>query len=115
MNSPGGDNYAGGGGPQTATGAFNANKTTAKSAEELKKARETRAAEALKMKDDQLRILSEQNAQLLSTLDKVEEESNVIQTEKMKIEQENRSLRDSNFELQSKARAAETQAKRMTQ
>ena len=113
MQSPGGD--VGGGGPQSMASSFAANKTTAKSAEELKKARETRAAEALKMKDDQLRILSDQNAQLLSTLDKVEEESNVIQTEKMKIEQENRSLRDSNFELQSKSRAAETQAKRMTQ
>jgi myosin protein heavy chain len=32
--------------------------------------------------------------------------------EKLAVEQENRSLRDSNFELQSKARAAETQAKR---
>jgi len=33
--------------------------------------------------------------------------------EKLAVEQENRSLRDSNFELQSKARAAETHAKRM--
>ena len=32
--------------------------------------------------------------------------------EKLAVEQENRSLRDTNFELQSKARAAETQAKR---
>lgn len=33
--------------------------------------------------------------------------------EKLSVEQENRTLRDNNFELQSKARAAETQAKRM--
>ena len=33
--------------------------------------------------------------------------------EKLAIEQENRSIRDNNFELQSKARAAETQAKHM--
>lgn len=46
-------------------------RNTAKSGEELKKGRETRAAEALRMKDDQLRILAEQNANLLSNLDKV--------------------------------------------
>jgi chromosome segregation ATPase len=85
----------------------------AKSADELKKARESRAADALKMKDEQLRILSEQNASLLQSLDKVEDEANSIQMEKLAIEQENRSIRDSNFELQSKARAAETQSKRM--
>jgi uncharacterized phage infection (PIP) family protein YhgE len=65
------------------------------------------------MKDEQLRILSEQNASLLSALDKVEDEANTIQMEKLAIEQENRSIRDSNFELQSRARAAETQSKRM--
>lgn len=46
-------------------------RSTAKSAEELKKARESRASEALKMKDEQLRILSDQNATLLQNLDKV--------------------------------------------
>ena len=86
----------------------------AKSADELKKARESRAADALKMKDEQLRILSEQNASLLQSLDKVEDEANSIQMEKLAIEQENRSIRDNNFELQSKARAAETQSKRMS-
>ena len=89
-------------------------KMMAKSADELKKARESRAADALKMKDEQLRILSEQNASLLQSLDKVEDEANSIQMEKLAIEQENRSIRDNNFELQSKARAAETQSKRMT-
>jgi len=89
-------------------------KLAAKSADELKKARESRAADALRMKDEQLRILSEQNANLLQALDKVEDEANSIQMEKLAIEQENRSIRDSNFELQSKARAAETQSKRMT-
>ena len=46
-------------------------RNTAKSADELKKARESRAAEALKMKDEQLRILSDQNSALLQNLDKV--------------------------------------------
>ena len=44
---------------------------TAKSAEELKKSRESRAADAIKMKDEQLRILSDQNSNLLQSLDKV--------------------------------------------
>ena len=88
-------------------------RNTAKTADELKQAREARAADALKMKDEQLRILADQNSNLLSSLDKVEDEANAIQMEKIAIEQENRSLRDSNFELQSKTRAAETQSKRM--
>eukprot|EP01038_Epipyxis_sp_PR26KG_P009467 gene9467-12754_t len=88
-------------------------RNTAMSGEELRKARESRAADALKMKDEQLKILSEQNASLLKTLDKLEEEANTIQLEKLAVEQENRSVRDSNFELQSKARAAETLSKRM--
>jgi hypothetical protein len=52
------------------------------------------------MKDEQLRILSDQNAQLLANLDKVEEDANNIQMEKLAVEEENRSLRDVNFELQ---------------
>ena len=46
-------------------------RNTAKSSDELKQARESRAAEALRMKDEQLRILTEQNATLLAALDKV--------------------------------------------
>lgn len=47
------------------------NRGMAMTTDELRKARETRAADALRMKDEQLRILSEQNANLLKTLDKV--------------------------------------------
>jgi len=88
-------------------------RNTAKSADELKQARESRAAEALRMKDEQLRILAQQNETLIASLDKVEEEANTIQMAKLSVEQENRTLRDNNFELQSKSRAAETQSKRM--
>ena len=56
---------------------YQAARVVPKSAEELKKARETRAAEALRMKEEQLRILSDQNASLLSTLDKVNTPQNV--------------------------------------
>lgn len=47
------------------------NRSAAMTTDELRKARESRAAEALRMKDDQLRILTEQNANLLKTLDRV--------------------------------------------
>ncbi len=52
------------------------------------------------MKDEQLRILAGQNTQLLSNLDKVEEDASNLQMEKLAVEEENRSLRDMNFELQ---------------
>ncbi len=46
-------------------------RNTAKTTDELRKARESRASEALRMKDEQLKILSDQNASLLASLDKV--------------------------------------------
>ena len=42
----------------------------------------------------------------------MEEDLNNLQLQKLSVEQENRSVRDSNFELQSKARSAETISKR---
>ena len=64
------------------------------------------------MKDEQLKVLTDQNSQLLRALDAMEEEANRIQTGKLATEEENRKLRDQNFELRNKARAAETQAKK---
>ena len=69
--------------------------------------RDSRAQEAIRMKDEQLRILTDQNSHLLKSLDQVEEEANTMQLEKLAIEEEDRKLRDQNFELQSKARAAD--------
>ena len=46
-------------------------RSTARSGEEMRKARESRAAEALRMKDAQYKILSDQNTNLLESLDKV--------------------------------------------
>ena len=46
-------------------------RNTAMSAEELRKARESRAAEALKMKDDQISMLTSQNSALLDSLNSV--------------------------------------------
>ena len=61
-----------------------------RSVADLRAARESRANEALKMKDEQLRILTEQNNQLLGSLDQAEEEANSIQMEKLAVEEENR-------------------------
>ena len=80
-----------------------------RSIQDLHAAKENRASEALKMKDEQIRILSEQNNKLLSSLDRAEEELGTFQLEKLTIEEENRTLRVSNFELQLKARSAEGQ------
>lgn len=70
--------------------------------------RDTRAAEALAMKDEQLRILGEQNGKLLASLNAMDDELQTLKATKLRLEDDNRSLRDLNFELQSKARAAET-------
>merc|ERR1719181_495774 len=78
----------------------------------FEQARQTRTMETIKMKDEQLRILADQNSQLLKSLDTVEEEANGVQLEKLAVEEENRTVRDQNFELQSKARAAESQLKK---
>ncbi len=40
--------------------------------------RDSRAQEAIRMKDEQLRILTDQNSHLLKSLDQVEEEANTM-------------------------------------
>jgi hypothetical protein len=77
--------------------------------------RESRAAEALRMKDEQIRVLQEQNSHLLRSLDQVEEESNRLQLEKLAAEDEARRLREQNYELQSKARAESSALKKVQQ
>lgn len=47
------------------------NRGAAMSTDDLRRQRESRAADALRMKDDQLSMLSEQNRTLLGSLDKV--------------------------------------------
>ena len=49
--------------------------------------RDSRAQEAIRMKDEQLRILTDQNSHLLKSLDQVEEEANTMQLEKLAIEE----------------------------
>ncbi|GLD95330.1 hypothetical protein PINS_up003974 [Pythium insidiosum] len=78
-----------------------------------KGSKESRANEALAMKDEQMRILSEQNSHLLTSLNVMDDELNTLKMAKLHLEEENRSLRDHNFELQSKTRAAETNLKKV--
>ncbi|KAL7533302.1 hypothetical protein ACHAXR_005161 [Thalassiosira sp. AJA248-18] len=59
------------------------------------------------MKQEQIRILSSQNSELISSLDRAEEELGTLQHERLTLEEENRSLRESNFELQAKTKSAE--------
>jgi chromosome segregation ATPase len=80
-----------------------------RSIQELQTAKESRASDTLKMKDEQIRILTEQNNKLLASLDKTEEELSTFQLEKLTIEEENRTLRQSNFELQTRSKSAEGQ------
>lgn len=48
--------------------------------------KDSRVAEAFRIKDEQLKILSEQNAQLLKTLDQLEDQNNRLSMEKLAVE-----------------------------
>lgn len=56
------------------------------------------------MKDEQLRIITAQNTQLLQSLDRVEQEASQLQMEKIASEEECKKLKDANYELTSKHR-----------
>lgn len=84
-----------------------------RSTEDLKKQRESRAAESLRVKDEQIRLLQEQNTNLVDALDRLEDEAQTICSEKAAIEKENQKLRDNVAEFQSRARAAEATAGRV--
>ena len=81
-------------------------------ADGFRAARESRANDALMMKDEQVRILAAENSQLLSNLDRVEQEASGIHLEKLAADEENRILQEQAFELQSKAHAADEQLRK---
>ena len=60
-----------------------------------------------RMKDDQCRILSLHNSELISSLNRAEEDLDTLQREQQKLEEENKALRESNFNLQAKTSSAE--------
>ena len=96
-------------GPMTGSNANQSVALGSRSIQELQTAKESRASEALKIKDEQIRILSEQNDKLLSSLDRTEEELSSFQLEKLTIEEDNRNLRQSNLDLQGRTKSAEGQ------
>jgi myosin protein heavy chain len=89
-------------GPTMDENGYHPNALGSRSIQDLQMSKESRATDALKMKDEQIRILTEQNNKLLSSLDHTEEELSTFQLEKLTIEEENRTLRQSNFELQAR-------------
>jgi myosin protein heavy chain len=80
---------------------------------DIKNARETRTSEALRIKDEQIRILTDQNNKLLEAIEKGEEEISAIQLEKLHVDDENRNLRESIFSFQSKAKVTTSEYERL--
>ena len=59
---------------------------------EIRTFRVNRTAEVLQVKDEQIRLITEQNEKLLEAVASAEDEINTIQVEKLRVEEENRSL-----------------------
>jgi chromosome segregation ATPase len=73
-----------------------------------------RSSEAMRIKDEQLRMLQEQNSRLLTSLDTFEAEISALSGAKSKLEDENRRLKDNVFELSTKMGATEASRARMS-
>lgn len=61
-----------------------------------------------KMKEEQCRILSSQNNELIASLDRAEEELETLQRERITLQKDNKALREGNFDLQARTKSAET-------
>ncbi len=77
-----------------------------RSIHDLDSAKQRSMSESLKMKDEQIRILTEQNKELTTSLDYSEEALRMLKIEKAAIEEDNKTIRESNIRLQSKATCA---------
>lgn len=64
-------------------------------------------AQRQQMKEDQCRILTSHNSELMASLDRAEQELETLHRERRKVEQENKALRDTNYNLQARANSAE--------
>ncbi len=87
---------------------------TSRSLADIRCARENRTAEALRIKDEQIRILTEQNNKLLDAIERGEEEISALQLEKLHTDEENRQLRESNFSVQSKSKVVDDELEKRT-
>ena len=78
-----------------------------RSIEDIRTAKDARMIDLLKSKDEQIRILTEQNHELTSSLDRAEEELTTCQHAKASLAKENRDLRDKNCQLHAKTESSE--------
>ena len=81
--------------------------TPTRSLDDIQSARENRTVENLKLKDEQIRIVTDQNKLLLESIDRAEEELGALQTENCRLDKENKILLEQNFEVKTLARAAD--------
>ncbi len=72
---------------------------------DIRTGREARAGEALRLKDEQLRILQEQNTMLLASLDKVEEEVAHVQRDRLAMDDAKQILQEKLVESQTQERS----------
>ncbi len=79
---------------------------------EIRAGREARAGEALRLKDEQLRILQEQNTTLLAGLDKVEEEATQMQRERLAVDEAKHLLDEKLVQSQTQERAIKASLER---
>ncbi len=80
---------------------------------DIKNARDARTSEALRIKDEQIRILTNQNNELLEAIEKGEEEISVVQLEKVHVDDENRNLREKIFSFQSNAKVTNAEYEKL--
>jgi chromosome segregation ATPase len=60
-----------------------------------------------RMKDDQCRILSSHNSELISSLNRAEKDLETLHCERQKLEEESKALMETNFNLQARTSSAE--------
>ena len=85
-----------------------------RSAEEFKAARDARSLDALKVKDNQIQLLTEQNNTLLNTINKMEDDFTTLQMERLNIQEQQESTIQNITELNIKLKASESHIKRIT-
>lgn len=78
-----------------------------RSIEDIRLAKDARMIDLIKSKDEQIRILTEQNHELTSSLDRAEEELTACQVTKATMTKENRALREKNCHLHAKTESSE--------
>ena len=78
-----------------------------RSNEDIRSAKDARMIDLIQSKDEQIRILSKQNLELTSSLDRAEEELTSCQVTKAAMAKENQALREKNCHLHAKTETSE--------